>query len=184
MVKLSKKGSAKTTLSWSLFPKGKRGVEQPQTIVYVFVVVIQVIIGIYVAFTFLGGVDIKLQFQDYAARLNAAGSQLIHSPDCFAVEATYQTAIGVQKQVSAGIIDWNKFNDTETLPQRCIIKDRIWARLEIFDFGSDITWNNQEPSAAELADPDQWVQTERNFYVLVLKDNAQLPGKLTLRLKE
>jgi hypothetical protein len=113
----------------------KRGVEQPQVIIYTLFVVILTLSGIYVAFTFLGGVDITIDFHDYASRLNTASSRIIFSPQCFALETNYIKEGVTSYQVSSGIMDAEKFSGTLLMPSSCVTGESMWAKLQSIESG-------------------------------------------------
>src|SRR3989304_501510 len=166
-------GTAKPVVSLVLrdISVSKRGVEQPQVIIYTLFVVILTLSGIYVGFTFLGGIDVTLDFQDYASRLNTSSSRMIFSPQCFAQEMQY-TKGGTFHQVNSGIIDWVKFNATTVIQSSCLANEVAWAKLESVDTGKfeKIVWSCgalprcDVPAADQLN--SQWRQAPRSFYVL------------------
>jgi len=167
--------------------KSKRGVEQPQLIVYVLFTVVLTLTGIYVAFTYLGGVHITFQFQDYASRLNIVTSNLINSPNCFAVEQSYTAATGTFYQVDAGKIDWKKFNSTNgnkiLLDCSGAGKSQAWARLVFLNSKvSDTVWSGSEPTESQIA--NEWTDVERDILVLIQNGSSVSLGRLTVRLKE
>ncbi|HKZ49733.1 MAG TPA: hypothetical protein VJ110_01895 [Candidatus Nanoarchaeia archaeon] len=181
--------SSRAAITLRLTPVNRKGVEQPQVIIYTLFVVILTLSGIYVGFTFLGGIDVTLDFQDYASRLNTASSRMIFSPQCFAQEMQY-TKGGTFHQVNSGIIDWVKFNATTVIQSSCLANEVAWAKLESVDTGKfeKIVWSCgalprcDVPAADQLN--SQWRQAPRSFYVLVDVDGNLDRGILTVRLKE
>ncbi|MGC9058581.1 MAG: hypothetical protein ACP5IJ_01995, partial [Candidatus Nanoarchaeia archaeon] len=90
----------------------KRGVEQPQVIIYVLYTMILVIAGIYIGFTQLGGVNYTFTFLDLNEKINFIAVNLLSNPACLAAESNYNDPPFQQThsqqtyyQVSAGIID-------------------------------------------------------------------------------
>jgi hypothetical protein len=160
----------------------KKGVEQPQLIVYVLFTVILTLTGIYVGFIYLGGVDAAFEFQDYASRLNIVTSNIINSPNCFAVEQSYTTAAGgTFYQVDTGKINWTRFNSTDgnKILSDCSAagKNQTWVKLTFLNSGvSDTIYSGAEPT-------DEWTPAERNVIVLIQDGNSVSLGRLEVRLK-
>ena len=166
---------------------GKRGVEQPQVIVYVLLVTILTIAGLYVAFIYMGDVKLSISFSTYNTRFNAAAARFLNSPECFAVEETYNWNGQKYAQVHAGIISWEKFNESERISRNCINREKqIWLKLESLDGElSDTIWTGNEPSETELNDASKWQPRISKYLVLIQKaDGSRRLGTLTMRLKE
>ncbi len=122
----------------------KRGVEQPQLIVYVLFTIILTLSGIYVAFVYLGGINITFDFHDYASRLNVVTSKMIYSTDCFGIESSYIADDGTHYQKEIGVINWTKFNSTKTIPEGCVSAgdSPVWVELTFRDSKiSDTAWS-------------------------------------------
>lgn len=208
----------------------RKGVEQPQVIVYVLFVVVLTLTGIYVAFTQLGGVSIQFTFHDYASRLNIAATRLMLTPECFAVENSYNKGV-TSYQVDGGTIDWQKFYNSKFISDSCVpirewtdnsgkthradiwinlteingkYSDTIWSCPFVCsgdkaceDYGSksscedesdssDCGWGIQpcsEPTNKTRADPDEWLQISRSYFVLIKNGTTTDSGILTLRLR-
>lgn len=169
--------------------KNKRGVEQPQVIVYVLFVTVLVLAGMYVAFTKLGGVDITYKFQDYSARLNTVAAKAIFTTECFAYETSYSSSDGkTHYQVEGGTINWAKFTARDQVSASCLSeKNQIFLQLqEINNAFSDKAWTCPAPSKSDCAEPKnrvQWKDSPRSYFVLIHKDTVIHKGILTVRLQ-
>lgn len=166
----------------------RKGVEQPQVIVYVLFVVVLTMAGIYASFTLLGGVVLVFDFQDYSSRLNTVAAKLMFTPECYAYESNYDKG-GTHYQVSGGVIDWQKFNSSNVINKTCLTTDIAWAQLKDFNNKySGKVWNCEappcsEPTAKDLADDKIWKQVARNYVVLIRNETSTDVGVLTVRLK-
>jgi ABC-type sugar transport system permease subunit len=170
----------------------QKGVEQPQLIVYVLFTVILTLSGIYVAFTYLGGIDIQFEFQDYASRLNLVTSKMIYSPDCFGVETTYAKD-GTHYQKAIGVVNWTKFNSTSRIPSLCISggENQTWVRLTFVDSNIiDTVWscpssssNCKEPTTDQFINEWQTQGMTRRMLVFIQNGTSLDLGKLEVRLK-
>ncbi|MEM2873923.1 MAG: hypothetical protein QW063_00485 [Candidatus Nanoarchaeia archaeon] len=154
------------------FTSNKRGIEQPQVIIYILFVVILSLCGIYLAFTFFDILKVEYDFIDYASRASMIGSKFLMSPACFAAESSYTYAGNTYYQVTSGVIDWAKFNKSDTIPQSCAVSGEIWAKLSSLDDSfTDTIGVSREKT---------W--PTRTFYVLILKDGVLYRGKLTISM--
>jgi len=207
----------------------RKGVEQPQVIVYVLFIVVLTLTGIYVAFTQLGGVSIQFTFHDYASRLNIAATRLMLTPECFAFENSYTKDV-TSYQVEGGAIDWQKFYNSKFISDSCVPisewtdksgkthRADIWINLtEINGKYSDALWSCpattgcyggegcgtlsesdcwkakckwgkytepcNSPTPGQLANPDEWLQISRSYFVLIKNGTTTDSGILTLRLR-
>ncbi|MCX6774538.1 MAG: hypothetical protein NTY99_00410 [DPANN group archaeon] len=168
----------------------RKGIEQPQLIVYVLFTIILTLSGIYVAFTYLGGVSIGFEFHDYASRLNLVTSKMIYSTDCFGVESSYSKD-GTHYQKEIGVVNWTKFNTTKIIPSGCISggENQTWVELTFLDSSiTDTVWscpssssNCKEPDNSQLI--QNWKDSERNMLVFIQNGTSLDLGKLTVRLK-
>ena len=171
--------------------KNKKGVEQPQLIVYVLFTVILTLTGIYVAFTYLGGVKIAFEFQDYASRLNVVTAKLVNSPSCYAAETQYTTQTGTFYQVDVGKINWQRFNNSNKIPDGCvgINEKQVLVDLEFLDSRiRDKVWTCQQQRASCAAPTKEelvngWNPTERSMLVQIKNGESLSLGRLTVRLK-
>lgn len=167
--------------------RGKKGVEQPQLIVYVLFTVVLTLTGIYVAFTYLGGVTVGFEFQDYASRLNIVTSNLVNSPNCYAIESSYAKDGSTYYQVDTGKLNWTKFNASNKIPDICMSagKNQTWAKLTFLDGSSkgtsDTVWSGSEPTKERLA--NDWTPAERKILVLIQNGSSVSLGRLEVRLK-
>ncbi len=174
----------------------KKGVEQPQVIVYVIFVIILTIAGIYVSFTKLGGVDITFEFHDFASRLNVVSTKLMFTPECYAVESNYTAEDKIlHYQINGGIIDLAKFNKTNTniIDSKCLSGEKqVWASLkEINKAYNETVWSCPggrtsctEPLWNERTDSTLWNKQKRSFFVLIKNGNKLDKGILTVQMKE
>ncbi len=164
----------------------RKGIEQPQLIVYVLFTVVLTLTGIYVGFTYMGGIATTFEFQDYASRLNIVTSNLINSPNCYAVETSYAVPAGTFYQVDAGKINWLRFNSTDgnKILSDCSAagKNQTWVKLTFLDSGiSDTVWSGPEPTKEQLV--NEWTPAERNILVLIQNGSSVSLGNLEVRLK-
>lgn len=171
----------------------KKGIEQPQVIVYVIFVIVLTIAGIYVAFTKLGGVTVTFEFHDYAARLNVVSTKLMFTPECYAIENSYLGKDGSKHyQISSGVINWTLFNKTNIISSKCLSGEKqVWAELSFFGTNNrDSIWSCpssstcSEPLERDRADADVWNQMRRSFFVLIQNGTRTEEGVLTVQLKE
>ncbi len=170
----------------------RKGIEQPQVIIYVLFVVVLTISGIYIAFTQLSGVSLIFEFHDYASRLNTVSAKMMFTPECFAVETPLAKSEN-KYQVSGGVIDWDKFNKTKLIRSDCLPGENpVWARLQDLDTKvSDAIWSCQppltncgEPTIEQLTDAKEWSQVTRSFFVQIKNGTSVDKGVLTVRLKD
>ncbi|MEM4247771.1 MAG: hypothetical protein QXH80_00740 [Candidatus Nanoarchaeia archaeon] len=165
-------------------------IEHPQVIVYILLVMVLTLSGMYVSFTKLGGVDITFKFQDYASRLNTVSGRLMLTPECYAVENNYSKE-GTHYQVSAGTIDWVRFNSSNIIDSKCLSNEKqVWVHLQYTDKTvADTIWSCPgqtscpEPKAEELSDSKKWVQVSRSYFVLIQNNTDIDKGIMTVRLK-
>jgi len=177
--------------------KNKRGVEQPQVIVYVLFVTVLTLAGMYVAFTMLGGVGISFKYQDSNARLNSAAAKMIFTPECFALESQYDDYADINKkhyQVESGTINWNKFSATSQIASSCVSdKSQVFVEIkDIDDTFKDIAWTCPAPLSSDCPEPPNriaWKGAPRSYFVLInrrdLVNNVYVISKgiMTVRLK-
>ena len=182
-----------------MYLDSKRGVEQPQLIVYVLFTIILTLSGIYVAFTYLGGVNVSFEFQDYASRLNLVTSKMIYSSDCFGVESSYYAPDATKHyQKEIGVVNWTKFNKTRYIPPECVSggEKQVLAELEFLSTHiKDIAWSCSGSSmdvsfCAAYGQPNdvalrlQWKPSKRNMLVFIQNGTSLSLGRMTVRLKE
>jgi len=124
----------------------KKGIDSPQAIIYVLFVMLLTVCGFYLAYMYMSGLNMEIEFSGYVARYNAAAARLTNSPLCFAYEDTYMMPANEKKyQVFGGIIDWGKFTSSAVIPEKCIRGESgIWLKLEyIYVSKSHTIWNTR-----------------------------------------
>ena len=163
----------------------KKGIDQPQAIIYVFFVMILTICGFYLAYMYMGGLTVHLEFSGYTTRYNADVARIINSPTCFAYEGSYIDPDNDEKyQVYAGVIDWSKIS--QKIPESCIRGEHpIWLKLEFLDESIDksvVMYTGEQITEKDL--DEKW-QAKANRYFVLIKDGSEYyPGVLTMRLKK
>jgi hypothetical protein len=166
----------------------KGDVEQPQFLIYVLFTIVLTLAGIYVALNFLGAVQVKFEWLDYASRINTVTSNLINSPNCFAVEENYTAENKIFHTVNVGKINWTKFNSTESnnIFSKCasVGESEAWAKLTFLDSKvSSAIWTGlTKPNDKQLA--EEWKGAQRNVLVLIQNESSTSLGILSVRLKE
>jgi hypothetical protein len=180
--------------------KSKKAVEQTRVIVYVIFTTILTLAGIYIAYIYMGNIDIDIKYSDYNSRYNAAAARFINSPNCFALETSYQTPDSkTYWQVSSGVLEWTKFNSSKIISANCINhENQLWLELKKIDTNEKATawtclpWGTMvpaergfgyrvlseaercaEPSDTDRADDSKWQQkgaTYNNFYFVLVQD--------------
>ncbi len=192
--------------------KGRKAVEQPRVLVYVLFTTILTIAGIYVAYIYMGNIDIDLKFSSYNSRYAAAAARFLNSPNCFSAETSYVTPAPDSKtywQVSPGVLNWTKFNSSSLISANCINNEKqIWLSLSYIDDAAKIatawtckpaeftvkltpvgyqfvyTPEDCSDPAKVLVDDTKWQQKDDSYFVLIEDSTGRHPGKLVMRLKE
>ena len=115
--------------------KNKRGVEQPQAIIYVLYTVILTIAGIYIAFNYLAGIDLNVEFEDHATRFSALTARLVGTSECLATETSFTAPSDERniKYAQFGILDAGKLL-SEIVPTKCISNEaQFWLNVSTVD---------------------------------------------------
>ena len=169
----------------------KKAVEEPRVIVYVLFTTILVLSGLYIAFTYMGVIDLRFDFSDYNFRYNSAASRIMNSPSCYAYQEAYTKDGQTYYQVLPGVIDLSEIK-TQLILDTCIRGEKqIFINITQYDPASEESMNNyilytgsSQPSSKDLSDADKWKQKELAFKVLLRDGANEYNGVMRLRLKE
>jgi|GEM_PF-5232991 len=166
--------------------KNKRGVEQPQVIIYVLYTVILAIAGIYIAFNFLGGIDLNVKFEDHTTRFNTLTARLVGTSECLAHETSYNAPFDQRNfEYSVfGVLDRTKVDDS-IVTQNCVSMNRqFWLELTYIDESFSTNMWNCPRGQATCGEPIREMQSwpSREYPVLVQDGFELIPAKLEVRL--
>lgn len=156
----------------------KKAIEQPQVIIYVLFTTVLAISGLFVAYSYMGQIDIDMEISDYNLKYNALASKLINSPDCFALSKTY-TADGVTyRQTDIGIIERSKI--TSGTLDSCTTQ----TGFEVIVKEVNGAFEEKIYKGEEWTDDDlyKW-DKELKYFVLVSEGGTLYQSYLTLHLR-
>ncbi len=140
---------------------GKRGVEQPQVIIYIVYTVILALAGIYVAWSYLGGVDVEVDFNAYTIQFNSLATRLVGTPECFALEDRYLAPADNNAYFDYprfGIISRDKLPGDRRVNKTCVSQEKqFWLALSTIDGAyTHIDWNCPAGDKCTAPNPRDW----------------------------
>jgi len=165
----------------------KKAIEEPRVIVYVLFTTVLVLAGIYVAFTYMGAIDIRFDFSDYNFRYNSAVARLIYSSQCYAYKDSYVSEDGqTYTQVHAGVLDLNEIVASSKIPETCIRGEQpLFVNITQYDMsGSATKYYTLYTGSSVPTDFSNWNSKELTFKVILTDGAKEYDGVMKLRLKK
>ena len=124
---------------------------------------------------------IKTGIKDYNLRYDAAAARIMYSPQCYAYNTTYIREGATYHQVTPGVLDLNKIEDLNPIPETCIRGEKpMFINITTYDpsttevIESYYLWNHEMPTEDELK---KWNEKSFLFKVIIKDGNKNYDGK-------